>query len=58
MAKVGTVSFNNIKNGIIFGSALASFCVEKFGSERLRNLTQEEIVARIQEFISLAKFEI
>ena len=58
MAKVGTVSFNNIKNGIIFGSALASFCVEKFGSERLRNLTQDEIVARIQEFISLAKFEI
>ncbi len=58
MAKAGAVSFNNMKNAIIYGSALASFCVEKFGSERLRNLTQEEITARINEFVGLAKFEI
>jgi sugar/nucleoside kinase (ribokinase family) len=58
MAKVGTVSFNSMKNGIIFGSALASFCVEKFGSERLRNLSQQEIAARIEEFVGLAKFEL
>ena len=58
MAKVGTVNFNNMKNAIIFGSALASFCVEKFGSEKIRNLSQEEIAARVQEFVSLAKFEI
>jgi len=58
MAKVGTVNFNNMKNAIIFGSALASFCVEKFGSERLRNLSDEEIAARIQEFVGLAKFEL
>jgi sugar/nucleoside kinase (ribokinase family) len=58
MAKVGAVNFNNMKNAIIFGSALASFCVEKFGTERIRNLTQQEIADRVQEFVSLAKFEI
>lgn len=58
MAKVGTVNFNNMKNAIIFGSALASFCVEKFGTEKIVNLTQEEIAARVQEFVSLSKFEI
>ena len=58
MAKVGTINFNNMKNAIIFGSALASFCVEKFGTEKIRNLTQPEIEARVQQFVSLAKFEI
>jgi len=58
MAKVGTVNFNNMKNAIIFGSALASFCVEKFGTEKIRNLTEQEITARVQEFVSLAEFEI
>ncbi|WP_295675310.1 PfkB family carbohydrate kinase [uncultured Mucilaginibacter sp.] len=58
MAKVGTVNFNNMKNAIIFGSALASFCVEKFGTEKIRNLSQQEIAARVQEFVSLSKFEI
>jgi len=58
MAKVGTVNFNNMKNAIIFGSALASFCVEKFGTEKIRNLSEREIAARVQEFVSLAKFEI
>jgi sugar/nucleoside kinase (ribokinase family) len=58
MAKVGTVNFNNMKNAIIFGSALASFCVEKFGTDRIRNLSQQAIASRIEEFVSLAKFEI
>jgi sugar/nucleoside kinase (ribokinase family) len=58
MAKVGTVNFHNMKNAIIFGSALASFCVEKFGTEKIRNLSQEEVAARVQEFVSLSKFEI
>ena len=57
-AKSGAVSFDKMKNAIIYGSALASFCVEKFGSERLRNLTHEEISGRINEFVGLAKFEI
>jgi len=58
MAKVGTVNFNNMKNAIIYGSALASFCVEKFGTERIRNLTKQEIADRVEEFVSLTKFEI
>jgi len=58
MAKVGTINFNNMKNAIIFGSALASFCVEKFGTEKIRNLTQMEIASRVQEFVSLSKFEL
>jgi sugar/nucleoside kinase (ribokinase family) len=58
LAKVGTVNFNNMKNAIIFGSALASFCVEKFGTEKIKNLTQEEVAERVQQFINLAQFEI
>ncbi len=58
LAKVGTVNFSNMKNAIIFGSALASFCVEKFGTEKLKNLTQEEIAARVEEFVQLSTFQI
>ncbi|MDB5134522.1 MAG: sugar kinase [Mucilaginibacter sp.] len=58
LAKVGTVNFTNMKNAVIYGSALASFCVEKFGTEKLKNLTEEEIAARVQQFVSLSKFEI
>ncbi len=58
LAKVGTVNFNNMKNALIFGSALASFCVEKFGTEKIKNLTQDEITARVQEFVNLSTFEI
>ncbi|MGY3213635.1 PfkB family carbohydrate kinase [Mucilaginibacter sp. HD30] len=58
MAKIGTVNFNNMKNAIIFGSALASFCVEKFGTERVIDLSQVEIAARVQEFVSLSAFQI
>jgi sugar/nucleoside kinase (ribokinase family) len=58
LAKVGTVNFNNMKNAIIYGSALASFCVEKFGTEKILNLTQEEVAARINEFVKLSTFNI
>ena len=58
LAKVGTINFNNMKNALIYGSALASFCVEKFGTEKIKNLTEKEIAARIQEFVSLSAFEI
>lgn len=58
MAKIGTVNFNNMKNAIIFGSALASFCVEKFGTEKILNLTEAEVAARVQEFVSLSSFTI
>jgi sugar/nucleoside kinase (ribokinase family) len=58
MAKVGTVNFNNMKNAIIFGSALASFCVEKFGTEKIKNLTEAEVSGRVQQFVQLSAFEI
>jgi sugar/nucleoside kinase (ribokinase family) len=58
LAKVGSINFNNMKNAIIFGSALASFCVEKFGTEKIKNLTQEEVAARVQEFVKLSHFAI
>lgn len=58
LAKVGTINFNNMKNAIIFGSALASFCVEKFGTEKILNLTEEEVSDRIQEFVKLSAFSI
>jgi sugar/nucleoside kinase (ribokinase family) len=58
LAKVGTVNFNNMKNAIIFGSALASFCVEKFGTEKIVNLTDEEVAARVQQFVNLSSFAI
>jgi len=58
LAKVKTINFTNMKNAVVYGSALASFCVEKFGTERLQTLTQEEIEARLKAFVSLAKFDI
>ena len=56
LAKVGSINFNNMKNAIIYGSALASFCVEKFGTEKIKNLTAAEVAARVQEFVSLSQF--
>jgi sugar/nucleoside kinase (ribokinase family) len=58
LAQVDTINFNNMKNAIIFGSALASFCVEKFGTERLINLKQDEIKARVEQFVKLSSFTI
>lgn len=57
LAKVGTLNFHNMKNAIIVGSTMASFCVEKFGSERLQNLTLPEVEERIQEFVKLSHFQ-
>jgi len=58
LAKTHDISFENMKRGIIYGSAMASFCVEKFGMERLIGLTQNEIDERIREFIDLVQFDI
>ena len=52
------VSFENMKTAIIHGSNLASFCVEKFGTERMLKLNKEEVVARLKQFKSLTQFEI
>ncbi|MFN3907706.1 MAG: PfkB family carbohydrate kinase [Flavobacterium sp.] len=58
LAQSGNISFNNMKNAIIQGSNLASFCVEKFGTERMENLSKEEVNQRLQQFKSLTHFEI
>jgi len=58
LAKVKSINFTNMKNAIIYGSAMASFCVEKFGTARLENLSQEEITSRLQQFVTLSKFDI
>jgi sugar/nucleoside kinase (ribokinase family) len=52
------VSFKNMKNAIIYGSNLASFCVEKFGTERMEQLTKEEAVGRLKQFSALTQFDI
>ena len=58
IAQSENISFGNMKNAIIYGSNLASFCVEKFGTERIIDLSQVEIAARVQEFVSLSAFVI
>jgi sugar/nucleoside kinase (ribokinase family) len=58
IAKTKDISFNNLKRAVIFGSALASFTVERFGTERLTNLGLDEIAIRIEEFIDLVNFDI
>lgn len=58
IARTKDVSFENMKTGIIVGSAMASYCVEKFGPNRLKELTTDEIDARIDEFVELVNFDI
>ncbi|MNE91855.1 aminoimidazole riboside kinase [compost metagenome] len=56
LAGQNSVSFDNMKKAVIYGSALASFCVEKFGTERIKNLSEQEINARVVEFSKLVQF--
>jgi len=58
ITSTGDTSFENMKRAVIHGSAMASFCVEKFGLERIEGLSEGEIDERIQEFINLVQFEI
>lgn len=58
LAGTGDTSFENMKNAIIYGSTLASFCVEKFGTERMQQLTQEEVLKRLKQFKNLTQFDI
>ena len=55
LAATDDISFENMKRAVIHGSAMASFCVEKFGTERLLNLTAEEVEAREAQFAELVK---
>jgi sugar/nucleoside kinase (ribokinase family) len=58
LAKVKSINFTNMKNALIFGSALASFCVEKFGTDRLVDLTEEDIQKRLNAFVALSQFNL
>lgn len=58
LAKTKDISFENMKTAIITGSAMASFCVEKFGATRLKEITRSDIDARIQQFKQLVSFDI
>jgi len=58
LVKTGDISFENMKNGIIYGSNLASFCVEKFGTQRMEELTEKEVLERLQSFKDLTQFDI
>lgn len=58
LAKTKDISFDNMKRAIIFGSAMASFCVEKFGTEKLIGLRKKEVQKRVQEFVTLVQCEI
>jgi len=58
LARTKDISFENMKTAIIVGSAMASFCVEKFGTERLREITKWDIDSRLKQFQDLVNFEI
>ncbi len=58
LAQSRDISFDNMKRAIIYASAMASFCVEKFGTERIENLDEGELESRVQEFINLVQFDI
>jgi len=58
LAKTEDISFENMKNAVIYGSNLASFCVEKFGTERMQDLTEAEVKIRLQAFKELTQFDI
>ncbi|MCK5782035.1 MAG: sugar kinase [Flavobacteriales bacterium] len=58
ISKTDDLSFENIKRAVIYGSAMASFTVEKFGTDRLIDLSDKEVSERLQEFLTLTKFDI
>ena len=58
LARTKNISFENMKTAIIVGSAMASFCVEKFGPQRLKEITKTDIDVRLEEFVQLVNFDI
>lgn len=58
IAQSKNISFSNLKNAVIFGSNMASFCVEKFGTQRMEELTKEEVNSRLNQFRALTQFDI
>ena len=58
IAKTGDISFDNFKRAVIYGSALASFCVQDFGTKKMETLTYSEVHDRIDKFVNLTRFEL
>ena len=58
LSKTEDVSFENMKRAVIYGSAMASFCVEKFGPTRLKEITRGDIEERVNVFVELVDFDI
>jgi sugar/nucleoside kinase (ribokinase family) len=58
LAKTGELNYETLKTGIIYGSAMASFCVEEFSLERMKNLTQDDISNRVAQFVNMSQFTI
>jgi len=58
LAKTNDISFDNMKRAVINGSAMASFCVEKFGTQKLTEINKDDVDARINEFVNLVQFDI
>ena len=58
LAETENISFNNLRNAVIHGSNLASFCVERFGTERMLDLSKQEVEKRLHQFKELTQFDI
>jgi sugar/nucleoside kinase (ribokinase family) len=58
LSHTNNINFENMKTAIIVGSAMASFCVEKFGPQRLKEITKEDIDSRLEQFVQLVNFDI
>ena len=58
LASTNSVSFESMKRAVIYGSAMASYCVEKFGLERIVSLNYEDVESRVQQFVDLVQFDI
>lgn len=57
IASTDDISFENMKRAVIYGSAMASFCVEKFGTERMKGLTKQDVIDRVERFVELVNFD-
>ena len=58
LEKTKDISFNNMKRAVVNGSAMASICVEKFGTQKLAEIAQEDVDLRINEFVRLVEFDL
>ena len=58
LSRSNDLTFENMKTAVIYGSVMASFCVEKFGTEKLTEITQEDVKVRAEEFVGLSSFKL